>query len=94
VIKSHRVPLPRSVRSPFQVFLNGVPQEPGTHYDVREGALVFRQELVQEGGPSKTGWFLGFWGVGTYKHNDEIDVRYAAEGRPKVAQNLPLGEDD
>jgi hypothetical protein len=91
--KSHRVPLPGHVRSPFEVYVNGVRREPGTDYEVTGGELVFREELVQEGGPGKRGWFLGFWGVGTYKRNDEIDVRFTAGGRPQVAQNLPLADD-
>jgi hypothetical protein len=45
---------------------------------------VFKRELVQQ----KLGlraWLMGFWGIGTYKRNDEIDVRYELDGRPIVA---------
>jgi hypothetical protein len=35
-------------------------------------------------------WFVGFWGIGTYKRNDEVDVRYELEGRPMVAHNLKV----
>src|SRR5262249_392975 len=72
---SWRVKLPPGVRSPFEVYVNGVPQELGTDYRVSEGALLFERELVQQ----KLGfwaWFMGFWGVGTYKRNDEVDIRY------------------
>ena len=31
-------------------------------------------------------WLLGFWGIGTYKRNDEIDIRYEADGRPMVSR--------
>ena len=34
------VPLPRDVRSPFQVYVNGVPQRLGDDYVVESGALV------------------------------------------------------
>jgi hypothetical protein len=35
-------------------------------------------------------WFLGAWGIGTYKRNDEIDVRYELDGRPMVAHGLDV----
>ena len=41
-----RVRLPRGVRSPYIVFLNGVRQEQGRDYRVDGDALVFAQELA------------------------------------------------
>jgi hypothetical protein len=35
-------------------------------------------------------WFLGFWGIGTYKRNDEVDIRYELDGRPMVAHALDI----
>ena len=84
-----RVKLPREVRTPFEVYLNGVPQELGVDYRVSQGELVFERELIRQ----KLGawaWFMGFWGIGTYKRNDEVDVRYEADGRPQVAQALEI----
>jgi len=83
-----RVPLPRTVRPPFEVFVNGVRQEMGADYEVREGALVFHRELVQEGKLGFWRWFLGAWGIGTYRRNDVVDVRYEVDGRPMVAHGL------
>jgi hypothetical protein len=80
-----RVKLPAGVRSPFEVYVNGVRQELGTDYRVSEGDLLFERELVRQ----KLGlwaWFMGFWGIGTYKRNDEIDIRYEVDGQPRVAQ--------
>jgi hypothetical protein len=80
-----RVKLPPGVRSPFEVYVNGVRQELGTDYRVSEGDLLFGRELVRQ----KLGfwaWFIGFWGVGTYKRNDEIDIRYEAGGQPQVVR--------
>ena len=77
--------LPPGVRSPFEVYVNGVPQELGRDYRVEGGELVFARELVQQ----KLGlraWLLGFWGIGTYKRNDEVDIRYELHGRPMVAR--------
>jgi hypothetical protein len=33
---------------------------------------------------------MGFWGIGTYKRNDEVDIRYELDGRPMVAQGLEI----
>jgi hypothetical protein len=80
-----RVKLPPGVRSPFEVYVNGVRQELGSDYTVSGGALVFDRELVQQKlGP--WAWFLGIWGIGTYKRNDEVDLRYEVDGHPAVAR--------
>ncbi len=86
---SSRVRLPAGVRAPFEVYVNGVLQELGADYEVSSGELLFERELVQQ----KLGawaWFLGFWGIGTYKRNDEVDVRYESGGQPRVAQGLTI----
>jgi hypothetical protein len=93
-MESRRVQLPPGIRPPFEVYLNGVRQEVGSDFEIREGALIFSRPLVQEGGPGKRGWLLGFWGIGTYKRNDEIDVRYEAGGQPQVARGLRLTATD
>ena len=84
-----RVRLPPGVRSPFEVYVNGVRQELGTDYCVSEGDLLFERELVRQ----KLGfwaWFMGVWGIGTYKRNDEVDIRYEVDGQPRVAQGLDV----
>jgi hypothetical protein len=89
-----RVRLPREVREPYQVFLNGVPQELGTDFVIREGALVFEGELRKDK-ISKRRWLLGAWGVGTYRQNDSVDVRYeAADGSPRLAEALEIEPKD
>jgi hypothetical protein len=88
-----RVKLPPGVRAPFDVYVNGVRQELGSDYQVLGGELVFERELVQQ----KLGvraWLLGFWGIGTYKRNDEVDIRYELEGQPMVAHALELTPSD
>jgi hypothetical protein len=85
-----RVRLPREVREPYQVYLNGVPQQLGVDFEVREGALVFERTLRKDK-ISKRRWLLGAWGVGTYRQNDSVDVRYeAADGSPRVAEGLDI----
>jgi hypothetical protein len=85
-----RVRLPREVRGPYEVYLNGVPQQLGADYLVREGALVFERDLRKDR-ISGWRWLLGAWGVGTYRQNDSVDVRYAApDGSPRVAEALDI----
>ncbi len=84
------MPLPDGVRSPFEVYVNGIKQELGTDYRVSEGELVFGRELISQKLGLKA-WLLGFWGIGTYKRNDEVDVRYELDdGRPTVAHALEI----
>ena len=53
-MKEWRVPLPDGVRTPFEVYVNGVRQELGTDYRVSEGELVFARELdLPEAGPAR-----------------------------------------
>jgi hypothetical protein len=88
-----RVKLPQGVRTPFEVYVNGVPQELGTDYQVSGGELLFEKELVS-GKLRLRAWLLGFWGIGTYKRNDEVDVRYEFDGRPMVAHALAITPPD
>ena len=58
-----RVQLPPNVRPPFEVFVNGVPQQEGTDFELAPtgDTLLFRRELVQEGKLGFWRWFLGAW---------------------------------
>jgi hypothetical protein len=85
-----RVHLPPEVRAPFDVYVNGVRQELGRDYEVHEGALVFGRELVKEGRVSMWRWLVGAFGVGTYRRNDSVDVRYEVDGRPALAEGLQI----
>lgn len=90
VTPSTLAPLPADVRSPFDVYVNGVRQEPGRDFQVRSGQIVFDRELRKDR-ISGWRWFLGAWGVGTYRQNDSVDVRYSApDGSPRVAEALEL----
>jgi hypothetical protein len=84
------VKLPPRVRSPFEVYVNGVRQQPGVDYQVRGGALVFERHLAKEERLGLWRWLIGAFGVGTYRQNDSVDVRYEVEGRPMVAQGLDI----
>ncbi|MEA2284494.1 MAG: hypothetical protein QOJ21_537 [Solirubrobacteraceae bacterium] len=84
------VHLPRGIRPPFEVYVNGVPQHLGDDYTIADGALVFERELRKDK-ISKWRWFVGAWGVGTYRQDDSVDVRYErADGSPAVAEKLDI----
>jgi hypothetical protein len=84
------VRLPPNVRPPFQVYVNGVPQRLGDDYRIEEGALVF-ERVLRIDKISKWRWFLGAWGVGTYRQDDSVDVRYERpDGTPAVAEKLAI----
>jgi hypothetical protein len=84
------VELPAEVREPYEVFLNGVPQREGVDYQAKGRTLMFERELRKDH-ISKRRWLLGAWGVGTYKQDDSVDVRYtAADGAPRVAEGLEI----
>ena len=82
--------LPPEVRPPFTVYINGVPQEEGKDFRVEGRELVFDRELPQD----RVGfwrWALGAIGIGTYRDDHSIDVRYELpDGRPMVAERLPV----
>lgn len=84
------VPLPPGVRAPFDVYVNGVHQEAGKDFDVVEDTLVFERELRKEGKLGFWRWFLGAFGVGTYRQNDSVDVRYERDGRPALVEGLDI----
>jgi hypothetical protein len=89
--ESWRVPLPSAVQKPFEVFVNGVRQEPGTDYELRGRELVFAKPLAKEGRLGTIRWLSIFLGIaGTYRKNDSVDVVYEVGGRRTVAAALPI----
>ncbi|MGH2918745.1 MAG: hypothetical protein ACRDLS_09145 [Solirubrobacteraceae bacterium] len=84
------VPLPPTVRAPFEVYVNGVHQQEGADYVVHDRTLVFDRELKKEGKLGFWRWFLGAWGVGTYRQNDSVDVSYEVDGRPALVEGLEI----
>jgi hypothetical protein len=77
------------VHPPFEVYVNGVPQREGTDYILRARELRFNRRLAKDR-ISKWRWFVGAWGVGTYRQNDSVDIRYELDGRPMVAEALDI----
>jgi hypothetical protein len=89
-----RVQLPAGAGSHFQVYLNGILQEPGRDFRREGSELVFDRRLAKEGRLGFWRWLSLFLGVaGTYRQDDKVDVVYAVGGRRTVATGLPLVRD-
>jgi hypothetical protein len=85
------VRIPRGAEPPFDVYVNGVRQTPGTDYEIQGDKLVFSKHLEKEGK-------LGFWRwlsmalsiAGFYGKNDSVDVHYTLHGKRQVAVGLDI----
>jgi len=84
------VPLPPDVRSPFEVYVNGVRQQAGADYELVDRTLVFDRELKKEGKLCFWRWVLGAWGVGTDRQNDSVDGSYEHAGRAALVESLDI----
>jgi len=86
-----RVELPEGLDESFEVFVNGVRQQPGHDFRREGDELVFDRSLAREGRLGFWRWLSIFLGVaGTYRQNDSVDVVYEADGRRVVATALPM----
>ena len=85
-----RVHLPPGVGESYEVYVNGIRQEPGRDFDRLGGELVFRRELAQEGRLGPLRWLSIFLGIaGTYRRHETVDVVYEDGGRRTVASLTP-----
>jgi hypothetical protein len=89
-VPTWKVRLPPGVREPYSVFVNGVPQTEGDDYRVAGRVLLFERPLTKEGRLGFGRWFLGAWGIGTYRKNDQVDVAWTVDGAPRVAHALEI----
>ena len=73
VAEHSRAYLPAGVGDRYEVYVNGVRQEPGRDFDRLGDELVFRRALAQEGRLGPIRWLSMLLGVaGTYrKHEDK-----------------------
>jgi hypothetical protein len=85
-----RVQLPPGVGVSYEVYVNGVKQEPGQDFDRFADELVFRRALAQEGRLGPIRWLSMLLGVaGTYRKHETVDVVYEVDGRRTVATLSP-----
>jgi hypothetical protein len=74
----------------YQVYVNGVPQEPGRDFDRVGDELIFRRRLAQEGRLGPIRWLSMLLGVaGTYRKHENVDVVYELGGRRTLASLTP-----
>lgn len=85
-----RVTLPPYVGDSFEVYVNGVRQEPGRDFERIGNELVFPRPLAQEGRLGFWRWLSIFFGIaGTYRKHETVDVVYEGrDGRRLVASGL------
>jgi hypothetical protein len=83
------VRLPASVEDPFEVYVNGVRQEPGVDFNRDGDVLRFPRRLAHDR-VSGWRWLVGAFGIGTYRQDDAVLVRYERDGQPRVAEGLAI----
>jgi hypothetical protein len=83
--ESSIVRLPAGIEEPFEVYLNGVRQQEGVDYESSGRVLRFPRRLARDR-VSGWRWLLGAFGIGTYRQDDSVDVRYELAGSNRVAQ--------
>jgi hypothetical protein len=89
-MESSRVHLPPGVGDRYEVYVNGVRQEPGRDFDRLGDELIFRRVLAQEGRLGPIRWLSMLLGVaGTYRKHETVDVIYELNGRRTVASLAP-----
>jgi hypothetical protein len=89
-----RVELPAGLGDDFEVYLNGIRQQPGKDFRREGDELLFERRLAREGRLGFWRWLSLFLGVaGTYRQNDSVDIVYEVAGRKHVAAALPLKQD-
>ena len=82
--------LPAGVEGSFEVFVNGVIQQPGRDYRREGGELVFDRRLAREGQLGFWRWLSLFLGVaGTYRKNDTVDIVFTDGGSRRVVSLEP-----
>jgi hypothetical protein len=85
-----RVDLPVGVGDRYEVYVNGVPQEPGRDFDRIGDTLIFRRTLAREGRLGPVRWLSMLLGIaGTYRKHESVDVVYETGGRRTVASLAP-----
>jgi hypothetical protein len=89
-MEKSRVRLPPGIGESYEVYVNGVRQEPGRDFDRIGDELAFRRPLAQEGRLGPIRWLSMFLGIaGTYRKHENVDVVYERDGRRTVATLTP-----
>lgn len=90
-IRFSSVALPDDSQGPYEVFVNGVPQIAGEHYDREGETLYFYRPIRQEEKLGFWRWLSIFIGIaGSYKQNDSVDVTFVRDGQRLIETSLPI----
>ncbi len=87
------VRLPADVGDDYTVYVNGVPQEEYVDFQAYGRCLMFERVLRQDR-ISGWRWLLGASGVGTYRQDDTVDVRYEVDDEVRFAHALAITTTD
>lgn len=86
-----KVELPKGMKPPFGVYVNGIEQKEGVDFRSDGKYLWFKTALVREGRLGFWRWFSMFLGIGnTYRPNDGVDVICHVRGHPVAFTALPI----
>ena len=85
------VDLPADAEDPIEVFVNGVRQAEGEHFEREGGTLFFFRPIRQEEKLGFFRWASIFIGIaGSYKQNDSVDVTFNRGGERDIVTALPI----
>lgn len=87
------VRLPADADEDLEVYVNGVLQRADVDYYVDGRDLVFDRALRKDR-VSRWRWLLGAWGVGTYRQDDTVDIRYEVDGEVRLKHAPSITLDD
>lgn len=89
----NRVELPVGAGPPFVIFINGVEQVEGKHYEVRDGSIVFNRQIIKEkiGSGRWLAMYLGLWG--SYRKNETVDLQFVSNGKTELESDLAVESD-
>jgi hypothetical protein len=77
------IKLPADAEGDFEVYVNGVLQQPDIDFYIDGRDLIFDRALRKDR-ISRWRWLLGAWGVGTYRQDDTVDIRYEVDGEVRL----------
>lgn len=90
-IRFSSVDLPDGAIGPYEVFVNGVPQKEGEHFDLEGETLYFYRPIRKEGKLGFWRWLSIFLAIaGSYKQNDSVDVTFVRDGQRLIETSLPI----
>lgn len=90
-IRKARVSLPQGAQRPYEVFVNGIPQNEGADYEVDAGSVWFFHPYRREGKLGFWRWTSIFIGIaGTYRQNDSVDITFDRDGKRLIETDLAI----